>query len=774
MSNQRSGVLAIHENSHLIVVAGGKGGVGKSVFAANLAITLMQEMRSKTLLIDLDARSCGDQNVILGVRPNKTVNDLTQFKASLTAQTLSSLLTGHSSGLSYLGAVQTPDQTLAASPELFKKQLYSVSQHFKFIIADIGNDLQDLQMAAIENASVILLVSTPEVLVVNQTKKMLHDLVTATVPAEMVQVVINKMGRNALNPNSIAQSLNRPIIGLIANDEATAYSSLQRSAPFMLTTPNSPMAQGYRDVARRLTGGLLQKLKTTSRPKNLRGTQSTSDLPALDSTAPSGSQAKGQKNEMDAPSLLKAQIHHQLIREMDLKKDLTSSKGDPSKEKELRDKTTRVVSQLTDRMASHLSREERGQVIKQVLDEALGLGPLEELLEDARVTEIMVNGAKQIYIEKSGKIQLSPVTFTSNQQLKNVIERIVTPLGRRIDEKTPYVDARLADGSRVNAVIEPLAIDGPAVTIRKFPSERVTILDYTDRFKSMTRGMADFLRICVEQGLNIIISGGTGTGKTTLLNVLSGFIPTNERIITVEDAAELQLKQEHVVRLETRPANMEGAGEISIRDLIRNSLRMRPDRIVVGETRDGAALDMLAAMNTGHDGSMTTVHSNNPREAISRLETLCLMAGMDLPARAIREQIASAVNLIVQITRFSDGSRKISSITEIVGMQGEAVTMQEIFRFKETGFDKNRKVVGQFQAMGRIPTFIEKFEQRGIMVPRDLFTSNGGASDPNSPAAGSKAGPTPVRPRTQTATTSSPRPQPLKKASGDGTSGGEK
>ncbi|MCB0412012.1 MAG: CpaF family protein, partial [Bdellovibrionales bacterium] len=469
---------------------------------------------------------------------------------------------------------------------------------------------------------------------------------------------------------------------------------------------------------------------------------------------------------------LKLTIHHELIKEMDLKKDLMNTKNDPAKQKELESKTQRVITQLTDRLGQGLSRDERTRVIKEVLDESLGLGPLEELLADPAVTEIMVNGADMIYVEKSGKLTLSPITFTSNQQLKNVIERIVTPLGRRIDEKTPYVDARLEDGSRVNAIIEPLSIDGPAVTIRKFSRDRITPNDYVNRFHSMTQSMVDFLKICVEQGLNVIISGGTGSGKTTLLNVMSGFIPANERIITVEDAAELQMKQEHVVRLETRPANMEGSGEITIRDLIRNSLRMRPDRIVVGECRDGAALDMLSAMNTGHDGSMTTVHSNNPREAISRLETLCMMAGMDLPVRAIREQIAGAVDLIVQISRLSDGSRKIMSITEVVGMQGDTVTLQEIFRFKEEGFDKNRKIVGSFQAMGMIPTFIEKFEQRGVIIPRNLFTS--ASSTP--PAARPKPGSRPMTPsrlrsplRSTTQVTPSAGTQTLKKvSSGEG------
>ena len=326
-----------------------------------------------------------------------------------------------------------------------------------------------------------------------------------------------------------------------------------------------------------------------------------------------------------------------------------------------------------------------------------------------------------------------------------LLVRILSPEGRRkraVPESGVHdFGEALADGSRVNAIIEPLSIDGPAVTIRKFAKTPVTTDNYVT-WGSLTKAMVDFLKICVENGLNIVISGGTGSGKTTLLNVLSSFIPNSERVITVEDAAELQLKQEHVVRLETRPANMEGTGAISIRDLVKNTLRMRPDRIVVGECRDGAALDMLQAMNTGHDGSMTTVHANSPREAIGRLETLCLMAGMDLPSRAIREQIAGAVDMIIQISRLSDGSRKVISLTEVVGKQGDTVTMQEVFRFREDGYDKNRKIIGQFQALGLIPTFIEDFEARGVIIPRHLF-SNGPENeirpkDPNKKGLGIK------------------------------------
>ena len=709
--------MTVHQNCHLIAVTGGKGGVGKSVFSANLAVTFLKEMKAQTLLVDLDKKSCGDQNIITGLRPQKTVSDLISFNQAITPQNLNTIVSQHSSGLSYLAAVQSPDEFLSGDGKIFYKQLCSLSRFYKYIVVDLGCEMEDLQLSVLEGASVLLIIITPEILVVNQTRRLINELVAHTIPKNLFQIVLNKMGRGGFSPQAIGNSLKSPILVSIPQDDISSLNALQKSTPFIIGTPNIPMAASYHEATRKLTGGLLQNLKSLSRPKNLQQQK------GAEVTSPMTKEKSSKK--VNPMNLLKQQIHTELIREMDLKKDITNSKGDPNKEKQLRTKTKQTVAQLTDRHGQSLSREERSQVIKQVLDEALGLGPLEELLTDPTVTEVMVNGSEKIYAEKSGKVILTPVQFTSNLQLRNVIERIVTPLGRRIDEKTPYVDARLQDGSRVNAVIEPLAIDGPSVTIRKFPADRITIDDYTTRFGSLTVPMADFLKVCVEQGLNIIISGGTGSGKTTLLNVMSGFIPANERIITVEDAAELQLKQEHVVRLETRPPNMEGEGEVSIRDLIRNSLRMRPDRIIVGECRDGAALDMLAAMNTGHDGSMTTVHANNPREAISRLETLCLMAGMELPMKAIREQIAGAVNLIVQIGRLSDGSRKVKSITEVVGMQGETVTLQEVFRFKEEGFDKNRKVIGQFQAMGLIPTFIEKFEQRGIIVPRNLFTTNG-------------------------------------------------
>ncbi|MBL7687749.1 MAG: Flp pilus assembly complex ATPase component TadA, partial [Bdellovibrionaceae bacterium] len=627
--------------------------------------------------------------------------------------------------------------TLNANPEQFSRQLENLSNVFRYIVIDLGNQLQPLQFTAIEKTTALLLITAPDVLSVNQTIKMMGELLSANLPTDVIQVVVNKASPAGLQPAAIGQTLRKQILGVIPQDDGTVLGSVARATPFVMSSPKSPVAVAHFDVVRRLTGGLLQQLKASAKPQQVKFNK---DSPKVDAAGSSGGKAKILKN-VDPRTALKLTIHNELIKAMDLKKGVTDTQGDPEKEAELRKKTNAVIATLVDKEGGGLGREERATIIKEVLDEALGLGALEDLLEDVAVTEIMVCGHEKIYIEKNGLVQLSPTKFTSNFHLRKVIERIVAPLGRQINESVPYVDARLKDGSRVNAVIEPLAIDGPAVTIRKFRKKPVSPETYVNEWNACTQQMMEFLRICVANKMNVIISGGTGSGKTTLLNTLSGFIPSNERVVTIEDAAELQLKQDHIVRLETRPANMEGTGAVTIRDLVKNSLRMRPDRIVVGECRDGAALDMLQAMSTGHDGSMTTVHSNNPKEAIGRLETLCMMAGMDLPARAIREQIANAVNIIVQIQRLSDGTRKLISVTEVQGMQGEVVTQQEVFRFVEKGFDKNRRIIGEFQATGLIPKCIEKFEKRGLIIPKSLFSNQ---APPATPAASAPAAATPA------------------------------
>ena len=416
-------------------------------------------------------------------------------------------------------------------------------------------------------------------------------------------------------------------------------------------------------------------------------------------------------------------LHGHLLEVMDLRRQDVHHMSDDR----LRAETSRLIGEILIEMDDEIPPElDRDALSKQVLDEAIGLGPLEELLADDSVTEIMVNRYDQIYVERAGRLSRYPLTFTGHRAVLGVIERIVTPLGRRIDESSPMVDARLKDGSRVNAVIPPLALKGPCITIRKFSKRKLTSDDLVD-YGSLSHAMAEFLRICVEARKNVIVSGGTGSGKTTLLNILSNFIPPGERIVTVEDAAELKLHHEHLISLEARPSNVEGKGAVQIRDLVRNTLRMRPDRIVVGECRGAEALDMLQAMNTGHEGSLTTLHANTVRDALARLETMVLMAGMDLPLIAIREQVASAVDVVIQQSRFSCGSRLITSISEITGMESGKIQMQEIFRFHNQGYTgPNNKVRGIYTGCGMVPTFYEELRATGrdldvgIFMPADL------------------------------------------------------
>jgi len=409
---------------------------------------------------------------------------------------------------------------------------------------------------------------------------------------------------------------------------------------------------------------------------------------------------------------LKTRVQNKLLSELDPSMDISRT-----------DDVRRTIQDLFEQILAEenivLSRPERARLFEQIAAEILGFGPLQPLLEDDTITEIMVNGAKNIYIERKGKVHRVPVTFENNDHVMRIIDRIVAPLGRRIDESSPYVDARLPDGSRVNAVIPPISLVGPVLTIRKFSRNPITV-DQLIQFGSVTPEAVQFMKACVEARLNVVISGGTGSGKTTLLNILSSFIPSDERIITIENAAELQLRQEHVVTLESRPPNIEGRGEITIRQLVINALRMRPERIVVGEIRDEAALDMLQAMNTGHDGSMTTLHSNSPRDTVSRLETMTLMAGMDLPAKAIREQISSAVDVICHQERMRDGTRKVTNITEVSGMEGEVITMTDIFVFEQSGIE-NGQVIGRLRPTGLRPKFMDKIEAAGINLPPSIF-----------------------------------------------------
>jgi pilus assembly protein CpaF len=439
---------------------------------------------------------------------------------------------------------------------------------------------------------------------------------------------------------------------------------------------------------------------------------SASRLAELRSRRPAAQTPASQGGTRDAYFDLKTRVQNKLLGELDPSMDVNRTA-------EVRRTIEELFENILAEESIALSRAEKKRLFEAIVAEILGFGPLEPLLAEEGITEIMVNGSKNVYIERKGKVERVPVSFESDEHVMRIIDRIVSPLGRRIDESSPYVDARLPDGSRVNAVIPPISLVGPVLTIRKFAKIPITIDDLI-RFGTVTAESIEFLKACVSSRLNVVISGGTGSGKTTLLNILSQFIPTDERIITIENAAELQLRQDHVVSLESRPPNIEGRGEVTIRDLVVNALRMRPERIVVGEVRDDAALDMLQAMNTGHDGSMTTLHSNSPRDTLSRLETMVMMAGMDLPSRAIREQIASAINLIVHQERLRDGTRHVTYITEVQGMEGDVITMTDLFVFEQTGIESGR-VVGRLRPTGLRPKFMDRIEASGIHLPASVF-----------------------------------------------------
>lgn len=713
-------------NSFLIVIVGGKGGVGKSLLATNIAIGFAQETKAKTLLLDADPSGSGDLDIITGVKLGRYLEDVLESvgteKVSTAQFTGCVKPTPHKVDLASFFNPTRMDHgydAMAVGP-----LLDVVSSSYPYIIADLGVGPSSEVFPILEEATLILVVTEPDLLVLHQTRKCLDRLQKRFFPTEMSYLILNKFNpRGAIQPGVIQNHLKRKVSILIPDESGLAAISLAKAQPLILHQPSSQITKASTQLVRSVVEQkMLQKLKqlTAKKPKApIPSAAAGKEVEAA--TGQAEPSVRFDEKSAKVRNELKMHVHKKLLQTLDLK-DMATGKGVTQQQKiAVRDKTKKaILTILESEDHPFKTRDEIQELVKEVLDEALGLGPIEGFLADESITEIMVVHAHKIYIEKSGKVQRSKVVFSSNHQLLQVIERIVAVVGRRIDEKTPYVDARLEDGSRVHAIIPPCSIQGPMLTIRKFPKERLNVSHLVE-FGSMTTEMAAFLEACVMAHCNIVISGGTGSGKTTLLNVMSAFIPGSERIITVEDAAELNLPQEHVGRLESRPPNVEGEGEVSIRDLVKNTLRMRPDRIVVGECRGGEALDMLQAMNTGHDGSLTTVHSNSPRDCISRLQTLVMFAGMDLPAKAIKEQIASAVHFIVQQTRLSDGSRKVTYITELSGMQGDVVTTQDIFLFHKKGLDENRKVKGHFSATGYVPQVVKRFDELGIPYDRNIF-----------------------------------------------------
>jgi septum site-determining protein MinD len=652
------------------------------------------------LLIDASHPIPADTSALVGLERTKAVGEMVPILGRLTPDVFASYLPTAAAGFSSLSLVNEVLQARLVTPEILVQTFALAAAAFDVVVVDMAAGVGPLTPVILERTDQVCVVAEALAGSLVRGRHCVDYLRSLQIPSDAILFCLNRVTeRSGIRTDQVERLLGLPVTIELPEDPEAVQTAAAKGAPLLLAAPRHAIARAIDRLGR---------VVATQSLRNL------GDRFAL------AGEVVEQGVDVEIRDL-KLRIHRRLIEEIDLRKADLAYLRDPVKLQELRTRAEAKIAKLLDEEGGGVrSRDVRRRLVREVLDEALGLGPLEDLLRDGTVTEIMVNRHDQIYVERKGRLELTDARFVTVEQLRGVIERIVAPLGRRIDEKVPMVDARLTDGSRVNAIIPPLALRGPCLTIRKFSKKLLGAGDLIG-FGSLTDQMSTFLGAAVKARMNIVISGGTGSGKTTLLNVLSSFIPAEERIVTIEDAAELALPQDHVVSLESRPPNIEGEGAITIRDLVRNALRMRPDRIVVGECRGGETLDMLQAMNTGHDGSLTTVHANSPRDALRRIETLAMMSGLDLPSKVIRDQIASAVDLVVQQSRLQDGSRRITHITEVTGMEGDAFTLGDVFVFRQTGVAPDGKVYGQFVPTGYVPAFVETLAHRGIKVPREIF-----------------------------------------------------
>ncbi len=661
------------------VFIGAKGGAG----ATTLCLELARAMREKHSVALVDADLSGNRSVAVLCEAVRTLD------AERDGNTIASVRTD---GITIFELADRYDAAFTLDEASVESCVGDLGG-FDAIVVDAPRPFASTVRPFITRAQRFFIVLEPTLLGVAGAQSMMADLKRFGVPPGRIDLITNTRSEPApVQRTEIERALNGKVAAEIpvatSRSYAKSIAALQR---YIESLPNEGELPSLQPSA----GGRLGAVSANGHATPL---STAADL------------------KRDA---FKQEVHAALLRQLDLVTASTAH-GDAAKLADLRSKIESIAASMVSERKFEGSAEELASLRQEIVDEALGLGPLEDLMRDPDITEIMINGPSMIYVERFGKIERTTKRFTSDRQLRLIIERIITPLGRRIDESSPMVDARLPDGSRVNAIIEPIAIDGTSMTIRRFGVKRMAAEDLI-KVGAVPPPMLDFLRAAVQARLNCVVSGGTGSGKTTFLNVLSSFLPDRERIVTIEDAAELRLNQSHVVRLESRPPNIEGTGEIRIRDLFRNALRMRPDRVVIGECRGAEALDMLQAMNTGHDGSLTTIHANSQRDAISRIETLVMMAGYDLPVRAIREQISAALDLVVHTSRLRDGSRKLIGVSEVVGMESDVVTMQEIMRYTQAGIDAEGKVIGEFVYTGVQPMCIKKFEEYGIPYdPRGL------------------------------------------------------
>jgi len=712
-------------SAKVITVFSTKGGVGKTFIAVNLAASLAMTDK-RVLLVDMDFQVAQDVARMIHISPKYTLADVVQkMQSGKEADLMSVYMAVHPIGIHFIPCVREAGEISSLSAENIKFFFERAGQVYDYIIVDAGRVIADHTIHMLDQSNLILLVATPDVLAVYQMKWCMDFLESLHVPQSMVRLILNRSeSRGSVHWQEVQTALVLDIFAHIPSDGRTAGISLNKGIPCVVDSPKAPISEAFKALAVKLQDNIYLSSLSSSNVK--RETKSRSKIDEFWEKLGVSAQSRGnfQQSEDDEIISLKIKIHARLVDRMNLEGLTTETLSNPEAMLALKKKAEQVVSNLiVEETGGRISSmQDRSMLVRDIVNEALGLGPLEEFLADPEVTDIMVNNKDQIYVEKQGLIYKTGKRFISDAKVRSTIERIIAPLGRRIDESTPMVNARLPDGSRINAIIPPLSLQGPMITIRKFARERLTVEDLLTKHGTLTRNMAIFLESAVIARKNMIISGGTGAGKTTILNIISQYIPDRERIITIEDAAELQLKKDHWARLESRMQNVEGKGEVTIRDLFINSLRMRPDRVIIGECRGPEVLDMLQAMNTGHDGSMTTLHANSTRDVITRMHSMILLSGAELPVRAIHEMISSAVHLIVHVSRLSDGNRKIVQISEVTGLDEDYhLMMRDVFLFEQHGIDAKNKVLGEHKPTGYIPKCLEQLKRMSMPVSEEMF-----------------------------------------------------